>query len=214
MGLWSALFFAIALSLDGLGVGVAYGIQKLVLPVKARAMISLVSFSAITAALYCGKLIGTLLPVEYATVLGRLILLVIGLWFLFQAWLKKKEKNFTEPNLPLAEFSLKSLGIVILVLRHPASADFDRSGSINIREAVFLGIALAMDAVGAGIGASIGASWPWYTPLLVGLSKFTFLSAGLALGRICYKKQSKKGVHPGLSYLPGLILCVLAIGGF
>ena len=175
MGFWSALFFAIALSLDGLGVGVAYGIQKLVLPVKARIMISVVSFSAITAALYCGKVIGRLLPGEYATTLGRLILLVIGLWFLFQAWVEKKEKSVTEQNLPLAELSLKSLGIVILVLRHPSAADFDRSGSINIREAVFLGMALAMDAVGAGVGASIGASWPWYTPLLVGLSKFTFI---------------------------------------
>ncbi|HEY8345571.1 MAG TPA: sporulation membrane protein YtaF [Bacillota bacterium] len=214
MGFWSALFFAIALSLDGFGVGVAYGVQKLVLPVKARAMISVVSFSAITAALHCGGFIGSLLPGEYATALGRLILLVIGLWFLFQAWVKKKEKSVTEQNLPLAEFSLKSLGIVILVLRHPSAADFDRSGSINTKEAVFLGMALAMDAAGAGVGASIGASWPWYTSLLVGLSKFTFLSTGLAFGRIYHKQQAQKRAYPGLAYLPGLILCFLAISGF
>lgn len=214
MGFWSALFFAIALSLDGLGVGVAYGLQKLVLPVKARLTIALISLSAIAAALSFGKIIGTLLPMEYGRVLGRLILLLMGLWFLFQAWLEKKEKDFTEPNLPLAEFSLKSLGIVILVLRYPASADFDRSGTINITEAAFLGVALAMDAMGAGIGASIGASWPWYTPVLVGVGKFTFLSGGLFLGSFCQGRQSIRGVHQGLPYLPGLILFFLAIVGF
>jgi putative sporulation protein YtaF len=214
VGFWSALCFAIALSLDGLGVGVAYGLQKLVLPVKARLTIALISLFTIAAALSFGKIIGILLPMEYGRVLGRLILLLMGLWFLFQAWLEKKEKNFTEPNLPLAEFSLESLGIVILVLRHPASADFDRSGTINTTEAAFLGVALAMDAMGAGIGASIGASWPWYTPILAGVGKFAFLSGGLFLGGFCQGRQSIRGVDQGLPYLPGLILFFLAIVGF
>ncbi|MDI5788515.1 hypothetical protein PO124_09275 [Bacillus licheniformis] len=49
---------------------------------------------------------------------------------------------------------MKSLGIVIHILRKPTSADIDKSGIITGIEAFLLGFALSIDAFGAGIGAA------------------------------------------------------------
>jgi len=215
MGFWAVILLALALSFDGLGVGVAYGLKGMLLPVRARLLVALISVCGITTAFFFGGIIRNWLSVEYSSMIGRVILVLVGLWFLFQAWLEKQEKGVVEGNLPLAEFSLKSLGIVVLVLRHPASADFDRSGTISISEAAFLGLALAMDAIGAGIGALIGAGWPVVTPLVVGLIKFLFLTVGLFIGKMWRQSGPvANGVNPVFNYLPGILLFFLAIIGF
>ena len=73
-----------------------------------------------------------------------------------------------------------------------------------------LGLALATDAFGAGAGAGAVRDWPFYTPLLVGLCKFLFLSAGWGLGR----RWAKNLLVPWINYLPGLLLILLALTGF
>lgn len=203
------IFLALALSLDGLGVGVAYGLKGMVAPVKARLLVATISTCVVAAAFFLGSALRLILPIGFCNILGRIILLLVGIWFLFQAWIEKKENGAAEENLPLATFSFKSLGIVILVLRHPSSADFDHSGAISLWEAVFLGLALAMDAFGAGLGAAIGRSWPLYTPLMVGLVKYLFLTGGLYIGGF----WSIDRFEPVLSYLPGMILCFLGLTG-
>ena len=52
-------------------------------------------------------------------------------------------------------FEIKSLGVVISILQKPTDVDFDKSGTINGVEALVLGIALSLDAFGAGIGAAM-----------------------------------------------------------
>ena len=50
---------------------------------------------------------------------------------------------------------LRKLGVVIQILRSPSKADMDNSGSISTQEAMWLGIALSLDAFGAGLGAAL-----------------------------------------------------------
>ena len=55
----------------------------------------------------------------------------------------------------LFNWEIRSLGVVIHILKKPTRADFDRSGIITGLEALFLGVALSLDAFGAGIGAAM-----------------------------------------------------------
>lgn len=207
----SAVLLATAISLDGLGVGVAYGVKGMKIPRRARLLVAMVSALTVTAAFVFGSSLRWFFPPRAGILVGRLILVAVGLWLLVQGWLAGREHEEAGGEaLPLARFSVKSLGIVVLILRHPASANLDRSGSINPAEALLLGLALATDAFGAGTGAAAGRSWPLYTPLLVGLTKFVFLSTGLFLGRVWQRNL----LRPWLNYLPGLLLLVLAFISF
>lgn len=204
------LLLATAISLDGLGAGVAYGLKGTIIPWPARLLVALVSTITVTLAFFCGGSLHWLFPPGVAAALGRIILVLAGIYLSFQGWLAGK--NNADPdggNLQLASLPLKRLGIVILIMRHPASADLDRSGRISAGEALLLGLALAADAFGAGAGAGALRAWPLYTPILVGLSKFLFLSAGWSLGR----RWAKNLLLPWINYLPGFLLVLLGLTG-
>lgn len=203
----SVLLLSLAISLDGLGVGIAYGLKGMIFPVKARLLVAAVSVCVITAAFLLGNGLRLVLSPMVGVLIGRVILFAVGFWLILQAWVNKRLRRVDRGNLPLAKVSLKSLGVVILVLQDPISADVDDSGAISLSEAFLLGLALAVDALGAGFGASLGRIYPLYTPLLVGLVKLLFLGGGLFLGG----KWQKDHTRPVLDFLPGLILFFLAI---
>ncbi len=77
---------------------------------------------------------------------------------------------------------LKRLGIVIQIIKTPSAADMDRSGNISASEAAFLGIALSLDAFGAGIGAALIGFSPLVTSSVIALVSGTLLTMGLRVG--------------------------------
>lgn len=77
---------------------------------------------------------------------------------------------------------LRRLGIVVQILRTPSSADMDASGSISSMEAMILGIALSLDAFGAGLGAALLGFNPIWTSLTIALFSGTFLLLGMKTG--------------------------------
>ena len=113
----------------------------------------------------------------------------------------KNEEKF------IMNVEIRSLGIVIQILRKPTMADFDRSGTITGMEAVFLGVALSLDAFGAGVSAALLNYSVTFTTFLVCLLSFCFLFGGLKVGKVFGKyKWLKK-----YSFLPGIMLIVLGI---
>lgn len=62
------------------------------------------------------------------------------------------------------------------------NADFDKSNNIDIKEALFLGIALSVDSIGIGIGGvNIGVNIYLYS-IFVSLFNIIFLTIGRLLG--------------------------------
>lgn len=85
-------------------------------------------------------------------------------------------------------FEIKSLGIVINILKKPMSADFDNSGTITGVEAIVLGFALSLDAFGAGIGASMLGYSPLFLTIAVIIMSTSFVSLGMVGGALLSKK--------------------------
>ena len=101
---------------------------------------------------------------------------------------------------------IRSLGLVVQIVREPLAADLDASGGIDDREALWLGLALALDALAAGFLLALGEGIPFFIPFLLGLANWCFLSAGLFLGRLF-----GRGEWPLLRLLPGIILMVMGL---
>ncbi|MFZ5945411.1 MAG: sporulation membrane protein YtaF [Bacillota bacterium] len=208
--LWATLIFAAALSLDGFGVGISYGIRKIRIPIKSLLVICMSSASALALSMLAGNLIANLLSAKVAEFIGGTALILVGGWLLIQGWSQRFD-SMEELNtgkigpLTVFKFSIPSLGLVIQILKQPAKADLDDSGEISVNEAIFLGFALAMDALGAGLGAAMMGFSPIFTPLIAGFTKFVLVSLGLYLG----SRPSIKKTIGNLNLVPGAIIIFL-----
>src|SRR5690625_3137242 len=88
-------FIVIAVSLDGFGVGITYGMRNIRLPITALLIIMLCSGCLITISMLFGQSIRTIISPTVTNVLGSFILIGIGL-FILTSHYKAKKKHVDE----------------------------------------------------------------------------------------------------------------------
>ncbi len=211
MELLTYLLFALALNLDSFGAGMAYGARQIKVPVISLIIISLISVAAICISMLGGRCLLSFIPVSLAHRFGGVLLLLVGLWVLFQARQGRARTEETParrtPDGKVFEIYIRPLGLVIRVLKEPTLADLDQSGVISPAEALILGTALAMDAFGAGFAVSILGFSLFTTALVVGIGHFSLAYLGLLAGRTI----SASNIGRRLTFLPGCILIFLGL---
>ncbi|MDT3425199.1 putative Mn2+ efflux pump MntP [Paenibacillus forsythiae] len=233
--IFSLLLLAFALSLDGFGVGITYGLRKLKIPLPSILIISLCSGVVMCVSMQVGVLLAQVVSPHSASLVGAVIILIMGCWSLVQLVMQKDEEKTEEESGGVpgdgqndspaslagvdgasgeepeksAVFSLelRRLGIVIQILRTPSSADMDKSGSISPVEALVLGTALSLDAFGTGLGAALLGFNPLWTSLVIALFSGSILLLGLHTGlRFAGTSWMKHA-----SVLPALLLIAIGI---
>jgi putative sporulation protein YtaF len=192
-----------ALSLDGLLVGVAYSLRQIKLPFLAYFLVGLTTSALMGLAALAGGALRTQIGPADGKLLGGYLLLGVGLWQLAQSWQQKLASRTTDQ---IALFRLKPLGLVVQILRDPEVADLNFSGSIDFREALLLGVALGLDALGAGFAAALSHLSMWAIPL-TGICAMAMLALGSVLGKLL----ESVGVTRWGWAAPGLILIVLGL---
>lgn len=200
MNLVASVLLALALSIDGLGVGLAYGIRKIKVSFLPIILITSCSIPAMTVSILIGRLAGGFIPYRAAGMIGGTILVLVGLWQLIEGL--KKYRN----NPVLLTINLKTLGLVLQVIHKPENADMDKSGNIDYKEALLLGIALNIDVMGAGLGAGI-AGYSLFLIPFVPAALLLALYTGLLIG----KKESQGFWGKKGHMLPGTILVLLGL---
>ncbi|HWJ80241.1 MAG TPA: sporulation membrane protein YtaF [Niallia sp.] len=203
----SLLLLAIAVSIDSFSVGLTYGLRKMKLPLKSILIIASCSGLTLLMAMLLGHLITKIFSPSLAESIGGIILILLGAWIIYQFFNPVREKETVKEEKNIINLEIKSLGIVINILKKPLTADFDKSGTITGLEAVMLGFALSLDAFGAGIGASMLGYSPLYLTLAVIFMSTTFVSLGILSGNFL----SEKSRMDKFSFIPGLILIVIGI---
>jgi putative sporulation protein YtaF len=206
----AALLFALAVSADGFAAGVAYGIKRIHIPVTPLLVIAVSSAAAVSVSMVFGTGLAAVLDPRWASHIGAFLLIAIGCYFLMGAFRETINNLEIDPQEPLLSFSIKTLGIIVHILKEPSTADFDSSGEISVREAAFLGLALALDALGAGVGIALTGMNILFTALCVGMLKFILVYSGIWIGQYC--KGSR--VTGAASLLSGFILVVIGLMEF
>jgi len=131
--------------------------------------------------------------------------MMIGIWMVCQNVFAKRKKRKTDQT--LFHLEIKSLGIVIQVLEKPAVADFDKSGAITGIEALILGIALSLDAIGAGVSAALLGYSPLFMSITVAAMSSLFVFSGIKTGSFFSKLHWFKK----FSFVPGCLLMLVGI---
>lgn len=208
---FTVFLLSVSLSMDSLFLGLAYGIKQTKIPLTSKLIICLFSILYAIASILIGSSISYLLPKEAGKILGGSILAIVGIMMLINAFKQNKVItsdiiNEKEPK-TIFKLFIKSLDITIEVLKNPQAGDIDRSGTIDLKEAFLLGLALSLDSLGTGIGSALSGLTGWYIPVAIGFFQLFFLSAGLFFGRIFPLKQDNQFIK----MIPGTLLLVLFV---
>lgn len=203
----SLLILAFAVSLDGFSVGFTYGLRKMKIPFKSIIIIATCSAISLLIASGVGHFLGEILSPNITDKIGGFILILLGAWVLYQFFRPEKNKEFVSIEKTIVNFEIKSLGIVINILRKPMSADFDLSGTITGIEAFMLGVALSLDAFGAGVGAAILGFSPIYLAVAVAIMSSLFVSMGIKSGSFF----SKSDWVQKFTFIPGILLIIIGV---
>lgn len=201
------LLLALAVSLDSFSVGLTYGLRKMRIPLKSILIIACCSAATLSIAMMIGHVIVRFISPEAAGTVGGVILIGIGAWVLYQFFRPEKERELLPHEKTIVTLEIKSLGLVINILQKPMSADFDKSGTITGIEAIMLGLALSLDAFGAGIGAALLGYSPVVLALMVAAMSSLFVFGGMRIGAIF----AHNSFMQKFSFLPGVILIIIGI---
>lgn len=186
MSLFQVIILAIAVSLDGLGAGLACGLKGVGIPFSSVALMGTAAGAAVFISMFAATVLGGLISARVAGLAGGLLLMGLGLYMFLHA-LRGREA-----------------GGVLALRQDPTRADADQSGAICGKEAAVLGFALAADGFGAGFGLGLAGLSPVGTGIAVTVANIIFISAGLKLGRLAASLVSKP-----VTVLPGLIIFCL-----
>lgn len=218
----TAILLAIALSLDGFGVGMSYGLRRIRIPWTSMLMISFCTIISMSSAVLFGGWFAQWVKFIPPNILGAIILLSLGIYQVLRALGQKEGPKEDQEEIaievstfgamakvPVVKFQFEFLGIIIQILRYPEQADLDGSGIITIKESVLLGTALSLDALASGlaIGFSAGIIHSLPIILLVALTQILMLRLGQVVTGIVPRQ-----ILTRIEYLPGTLLILIGLG--
>ena len=201
----SLLAFALASNLDNLGVGVAYGMRRTRMPAEANLVVAAVSTGATLVAVSAGQTLARSLNFQLAHLLGVLVMAVLGGWICLKALVDGLATPGEGPQ-EIYKLRVRPLGLVISILKEPLHADLDRSGSIDLKEATLLGVALALNCVAGGVAVGLVQLPGLATALAVGILSYLSFWAGWHLGRTAGTRL----MAPRAGVAAGLLMILLA----
>ena len=145
----SCILLALSVSIDSLAIGITYGLKNTKIITISNIVLFAISFCITCGSIFLGHYISALFSPTVSTVLGSSFLIILGVYNIYKTI-----------NRPLTDY------------------DIDHSNNIDVREALFLGLALSVDSACVGIGSGIIGINDIILPFLVSSFQLVFLNCG------------------------------------
>ncbi|TWH46653.1 manganese efflux pump [Sporomusa sp. KB1] len=208
MSIFYVLLLGLAVSIDGFVAGIAYGLKNICMPFTSLSIVGVVAGICTAIAMVMAYLVGQFINTDVAIAMGALLLIMLGLWSLFQQYITKDIASYEMAGEITARKLTFSLGrLVISIMAKPETADVDKLGIISPLEAVFLGFAVGADAMVGTFAAALMGPLPFYTPLAIGVIHMLCIATGFYSSQKLISERMKKR----FPYLPGALLILLGI---
>ena len=166
----SALLYSLSSNLDNLVIGIAYGVKKIKIGITPNLIIATVTSIGTLISMSVGKFISGFLPTSLTNMLGAVIIMLLGLYFLIQSILKLIPKSYSN-SLALNE-----------IMDYAEKSDSDNSGTLNIKEAFVVSLGLMLNNLGTGLAASITGVNVSITVICTFILSIALLMLGKSIG--------------------------------
>lgn len=200
-----SILIVLALSLDAFVASIAYGTNKIRIPFISITIINLVCAFFLALSMLLGTFLRKILPQNITILISFLILLSLGIYYLFESLVKISLRKKSRSN-KRVKLKLFNIWFIIDIYIDEIKADLDNSKTLNSREALYLATALSLDSIAIGFGTSLGNINYLHIILLSLIFDIIAIWGGLFIGRK-FVENSKVN----LSWLAGIILIILAI---
>ena len=200
-----SLLLVLSVCIDAFVASIAYGTNKIKIPFSSVIIISFVGSIILGISLFLGGFILEFLPGNLPIILSFSILMILGIYSLFEGLLKNYIQKKAESDKPLT-FKIFDINFVLQVYADETKADCDHSHNLTAKESFYLALALSFDSLAVGFGSSLVGGNYIVTIVLCFLIGIISIIAGVGIG-----KKLVQSSNLNLSWLSGLILMVLAI---
>lgn len=200
-----SLLLVLSVCIDAFVASIAYGTNKIKIPFTSVIIISFVGSIILGISLFLGGFILEFLPGNLPIILSFSLLMILGIYSLFEGLLKNYIQRKAELDKPLT-FKIFDINFVLQVYADETKADFDHSHNLTAKESFYLALALSFDSLAVGFGSSLVGGNYILTIVLCFLIGIISIISGVCIG-----KKLVQSSNLNLSWLSGLILMVLAI---
>ncbi|MDU1006698.1 MAG: sporulation membrane protein YtaF [Clostridium butyricum] len=169
----SDLLYSLSSNLDNLVIGIAYGVKKIKIGLISNLIIATVTSIGTLISMSVGKFISGFLPTSLTNMLGAVIIMLLGLYFLIQSILKLIPKSYSN------SLALKN---VDEIMDYAEKSDSDNSGTLNIKEAFVVSLGLMLNNLGTGLAASITGVNVSITVICTFILSIALLMLGKSIG--------------------------------
>ena len=178
-------------SLDTLFVSISYSIKNIKISLKSTLLISLICLFFLLISLFITNNFKHILNQDIGKIISSIILLILGLYNLFQNKIKK---------------NLKSKNKIIEIYLDETKADLDNSKNISYKEALLLSTILSLDSLLGGVSIGFMKYNLFYIIILSFILNVLFILCGILIG-----KNLRNVYNFNTSYISGAILLLIAI---
>lgn len=199
-----SLILVLSLCIDTFVTSIVYSSNKIKIPVVSGLIIDTICSLFLAISLFFGYLIKDFIPINIASTISFLLLLILGVYRLFEAFFKNLIKKYYDKGSPLT-FKIFEFKFILQIYADEVKADLDESKILSPKEAFFLAVALSLDSLTVGFGCSLGTVNYLATVLLSFLVGALLLVLGGCVGR-----KISKNYNLNLSWLSGVLLIILA----
>ena len=196
----------LAVCIDSFATSITYGLGKIKIPFHCAFIINLISAVIFAVSLIFADFISDRLSLKTIKILSGGLLFTIGCLNLFLPFIKSILAHCKGKE--LFNFYCVKKSILLVIFLDETKADLDKSKSLSIKEASFLGLALSVDSLASGFSGGLGISQGYF---IYGVLLCFFLGLiGIKLGsRICEIISIKISNRLDLSFLSGILLIIL-----
>lgn len=200
MHILASIVFAFIANIDNFTVGIAYGIKRIKIDIYSNLMIALITGIGTFFSMSIGLIISKNIGVFSSSIIGGVILVSIGIYFIWDS-IPKKNNRVKDTS------TEEDYNNYFQLLESPEKADVDKSGHIDIKEAITLALALSLNNLGLGIGASISG----LNIFIITIFTFIFSIITIYIGYILGDSYLSKILGKYATMVSGIVIIILGI---
>lgn len=216
----SAFLLSFSSCLDNIVVGIAYGMKKTKIGFISNLLIAVITSCGTLVSMLFGRFIASIISVSIAQALGSAMIILIGIYFVLEYFIKKKRGSVEESQ------------ELMLELDESCDVDYDYDNcynncgdcsnysnekklscsskytkKISIKETILLAFALTINNLGIGISASLAGVSIVATVLFTFVISILTIMLGLAMGSNLIGRLFGKFA----SLVSGILMLILGI---